>query len=373
MADLFGADLLVNPTQVDGGGGGGGGVSFGEAKEIPLTGLDEIDVDALPETSAPNLVPKPEDIGQHTTDDGFVNLNAEHFMPQAASSGPTRTMTPTQINEKKRKILSHFDRMTRRGRGPSRRFTMEDSLEDLENEKKAMNSDTNMEFALGAMEKFTIGIATLGEKGAAWAPRAGVRLNGWSNAVNDTMDDFYPVFEEFWDKYGEVMNFGPEMKYLYLMAMSAYTVHMSNAMTQAYGPAAADILKENPEMAKKFAQSFMEKTFAQAQAPAPAPAPAPARPAKDILSEMWSFAGLPGSGPPNRMAGNRAPAPAPAPAPRPAPPPMAGPKNMDDILKGMNVTPPPPVPPRAPAPAPSTPRSILKKPSSERRSVTLDV
>lgn len=358
MADLFGSDLLINPSQI------GGGAAAEEAKEIPISDMDGLGGGLDLDNDVPNLVPKAEDIGQHTTDDGFVNLNAESFMPSAApsSGGGRPAMTPSQINEKKRKILGYFDRMQRRGRPPSRRFTMDDTLEDMEAEKKAMSNDNNMEFALKLMENVTLGIATVSEYGASAVPRAGIRLNGYSNSVNDTMEDFYPIFEEMWDKYQEVFNFGPEMKYVYLMMTTAYMTHMTNTFTQAYGPAAGDVMKENPELAKQFAAKYMEKSMGAvhaaraAAAAAPAPPPAAPRPAaappRDILSEMASFLGIPGGGPPNAMASK--------------PKTMSGPQNVDDILR--NVA--PPVPPAA---APSTPRSILKKPRSERNSVTLQL
>lgn len=360
MSDLFGAELLINPSQMAESSGSG----MTEPKEIAIADLDAIELDVLPDAPAPSLVPKPEDIGQHTTDDGFVNLNAESFMPQAAPASATgRALTPVQINERKRKILSYFDRMQRRGRAPSRRFTMDDSLEDLETEKKAMSSDNNMEFAMAMMEKVTIGIATMAEKTAAAVPRTGVRLAGYSNSVNDTMDDFYPIFEEFWDKHNDWFQFGPEVKYVYLLGMSAYMTHMTNTFTQAYGPPAGDVLRDNPDLARQFAQKFMEKTMGsvRAAAPAPAPVPAPAPPpARDIISEMLAFTGLPGGGPPNMMASQPKPSTAPV---------MRGPQNMDDILKDINVVPPP-----VPGGSKAQPRTgILKKPKSERTVMTVDL
>lgn len=369
MGDSFGAELLMNPKQSD----FGATTNVGGSHEVNLADIDAINLDSMDfgsfgETSQPKLVPTFEEIGKSSSSDGFVNLNAESFLPKEPERAAAKVLSNQEILNRKRKLIAKFERRAKMGRGPTRRFTMDDNLEDMEDEDKAMANDQNFEFMVGIMEKVTIGISAAVEKGAEAMPRAGFRMKGFSQNTMDTMDEFYPVFEELIDKYAPSVSLGPEVKYLYLLGMGAYMTHMTNKMTQEFGPSMTDVLKGNPDLMKKMAEAYIDKTVSNAQSGSK-PVAAAAAPKSDPLSEMAKFIGLgaPGAAPPaprqptppmTRASTVAKPAAPPA-APRRD---MKGPQNLDSLLKSIDLK--PPMLDKASAQQP--PASALKKPRSER-------
>lgn len=328
MADIFGLDLLANPKAVsdtgDVGGSGGGGmissdlpaaVDVPPAMEMAIPELDTIDLGA-----APSFMPKAEDIGEKTTADGFVNKNAEPWAEPPKPKGQPRSLH--EILARKRQLLRKFERMGRRGRGPSRTFTMDDSLEEMEEEDRANKADNDMEFAMDLMAKATIGFANIAERAATAMPKLGLRLQNYGRNTDDAMTDFYPIFEELYEKYSGIFSLGPEMKYVYMLAMGAYMTHTINQMTTEYGPTAGDVLRKNPDLAKQFAERYMEETVSKTAAggagagagarvePAPKmtaaagaglgsrPMAPPPPPHRDVLADIASFGGIGLGGPP---------------------------------------------------------------------------
>jgi hypothetical protein len=387
--DSLGVDLLINPHQM-----GPSPPSDARAdgqKEVPVANIEtfnfeNFDIDsAMPSSSsgaagsrveaseAPSFVPKMEDFGKPATSDGFRNLNAESFLPRdpdVATSGPIRTTQ--EINRRKRELIRFFQRSASRNHPPSRHYTLDDSLEDMEEERKAMKAESQCEFITQLMEWGTIALANGAELASEKMPRMGIKLKGYSQNVNDRMDDFYEVFEELVEDIN--IDLGPGQKYLMLMVQSAVVTHSANKLTGAFGPDVTEVMKENPDLMKRFTAAVAEKTAQNAAkaksgsgAPAPAPAavaaPAPSVRGIDPLMDIARFMTL-GGGPPAMVqnnSGNNRPPPAAA-APRPptppvvrphpqvaaAPPPapavrreMRGPTgDMDAVMKTIQLAPP---------------------------------
>jgi hypothetical protein len=410
----LGIDLLTNPKQVS-------EMSSGPS-EVNITELDSLNIESLnlnfdeapvgrsreagpSATEAPSFMPSLDEFSNPQSSDGFANLASDNFLPKEPSFEAKRPMSNLEINKRKRELIRYFERCEKRGKGPARRFTMDDSLEEMELEKKAMASDANVEFVMQLMEWGTISVASGAEYLGDAVPRLGLKMKGYSQNVNDTMDEFYEVFDEMIDDWGDTIKFSPGMKYVMLLARGAIATHTANKLTSAFGPDVMDVMKSNPDLMKNFVNAMTEKTAQNMGAAGgmPQAQSAPQR-RMDPLSEMGRFMGMGMGGPPAPVhtvtrtpdfPQAQVPRPKPAtnvvqgvtksiPAPKPLNIPsmprreMSGPKNMDDIMKSINLSPPSMIPEMAPAPFPKVtpPGSVASKGKSGRsikNTVSLDI
>ena len=79
-----------------------------------------------------------------------------------------------------------------------------------------------------------------------------VKLDGWSEQVNENMTDYDDVFGELFDKYKSKASMAPELKFLFQLGGSAMMVHMTNTMFKSAMPGMDDILRQNPDLMRSF-------------------------------------------------------------------------------------------------------------------------
>lgn len=82
-----------------------------------------------------------------------------------------------------------------------------------------------------------------------------LKLDGWSESVHENIDDYHEVFGELWEKYRTSTKVPPEVKLIMMLGGSAAMVHLTNTMFKSSLPGMEDMLKQNPEMMKQFAQA----------------------------------------------------------------------------------------------------------------------
>ena len=82
-----------------------------------------------------------------------------------------------------------------------------------------------------------------------------IKLDGWSESVNENIYDYDEVFEELSEKYGGQSEMSPEIKLLMMLGGSAFMFHLTNTMFKSSIPGMDDIMKQNPDLMKQFAQA----------------------------------------------------------------------------------------------------------------------
>jgi len=88
-----------------------------------------------------------------------------------------------------------------------------------------------------------------------------IKLDGWSEAVHENVEDFDEIFEELYDKYKERGKMPPEARLVMALAGSGFMCHVSNTFLKSRmaSVSADDILKSNPDLAKQFAAAAANK------------------------------------------------------------------------------------------------------------------
>jgi hypothetical protein len=236
-----------------------------------------------------------------------------------------RMMSEEEIINAKREILYQFERMERKGMQLPRKFTMASTLEEMRLEldrlKKDREIDQSVKFQRKVMMTVVTGMELLNNK---FDP-VGARLDGWSESINDNIDDYDEVFEELHDKYKGKAKMAPEFKLMFMLGGSAFMFHMTNTMFKTQMPGLDQVLKQNPELMRQFAAataSTMQQNTAETN------------PMMSGISGMFSnmFGGNSGQ---QASAPQRPPQAQPqyAPPQQASRPNMTGPSNVDDILR----------------------------------------
>ena len=150
------------------------------------------------------------------------------------------------------KFLRKLEALEKKGVELSKKYSMESSLQEMMGEyetimeeKTKLNSVkfqgnmlmaviNGMEFLNGRFDPFDI------------------KLDGWSEQVNENINDYDDIFGELYEKYKSKASMSPEIKLLFQLGGSAMMVHMTNTMFKSAMPGMDDILRQNPDLMRSF-------------------------------------------------------------------------------------------------------------------------
>lgn len=180
---------------------------------------------------------------------------------QSSSSAPSISLTPAPPRdfekEKQEKIeyLNKLQRLETKGYPVSKRFTMDNSAEEIKQEYTRLVDARNLEGSLRFQRQMLMGAIT----GLEWMNDKfdpfDIKLQGWSESVHTNVEDFDEIFEELYDKYKERGKMPPEMRLMMAVAGSGFMCHVSNSFFRQKMPSMDDVLKSNPMLAKQMAQA----------------------------------------------------------------------------------------------------------------------
>jgi hypothetical protein len=273
----------------------------------------------------------------------------------AGSGAPSLMLTPDQEAAKKTEGLTLLERMDRKGVGGTK-MTMANTLEEINAEvarrKDSKGLEASLRFQRSMLTTVTSGMEFLNSK---YDP-LGVALDGWSEQVNENIEDYDEIFEELYDKYKDKSKVAPEVRLIMSLGLSAAMCHVTNTMFKSKMPDVNNILRQNPELARQMAKAAAEQAVgpgfanfvsmgmgsggSRGGAPPAAPAAMPSRSSMVVEEDMGSAPMMPPMG-----GGIGGPIPSMDPrggmnvgtAPMTARKEMRGPSGMEDILEQINV------------------------------------
>ena len=166
----------------------------------------------------------------------------------------TTYMTPEQEHVKKTEGLTMLERMDRKGIAGTK-MTMMNSLAEIEAEvarrKDSKGLEASVRFQRSMMTTVTSGMEFLNSRYDPF----GVHLEGWSEQVNENIEDYDEIFEELYDKYKDKSKVAPEVRLILSLGLSAGMCHITNTMFKSRMPGMDDILRNNPDLARQFAKA----------------------------------------------------------------------------------------------------------------------
>jgi len=180
---------------------------------------------------------------------------------QSSSAPPSISLTPAPPRdlEKERaekiEYLNKLQRLESKGYPISKRFTMDNNLEEIKQEYTRLVDARNLEGSLRFQRQMLMGAIT----GLEWMNDKfdpfDIKLEGWSESVHTNVEDFDEIFEELYDKYKDRGKMMPEMRLMMAVAGSGFMCHVSNSFFRQKMPTMDDVLKSNPMLAKQMAQA----------------------------------------------------------------------------------------------------------------------
>ena len=168
---------------------------------------------------------------------------------------PIHRMSPTEIKNEKIDYIYKFKKLGEQGIRTTMNYNMNSNLEDMRNEylklKKQREVDNSIKLQRKVMMAAITGLEYLNNKFDPFD----VKLDGWSESINENITDYDEVFEELAEKYGGKSEMAPELKLLMMLGGSAFMFHLTNTMFKSSIPGMDDILKQNPDLMNQFAKA----------------------------------------------------------------------------------------------------------------------
>jgi hypothetical protein len=250
-------------------------------------------------------------------------------LPSSANDYPQR-LSQAEILSAKQELLYQFDRLEKKGLRLPRKFTMANTLEEMKNEYERLKKDRELDSSVKLQKKVMMAIISGVEYCNSRFDPFDIKLDGWSDSINENLDEYDDVFEELHEKYKGKAKMAPELRLLMMLGGSAFMFHMTNSMFKTSLPGMDQVLKQNPGLMKQFAAATAD-TMAQQNKGGPF----------DGLSSMFSgmFGGMGGGGGPPIPPQATQPPPMPSRQPVAPRPQMKGPSNMDEILRELEIPP----------------------------------
>jgi hypothetical protein len=165
------------------------------------------------------------------------------------------TMNQQDIKNEKIDIIYKFKKLESQGIRTTMNYNMNSQLEDMRNEyfklKKQREIENSIKFQRKVMMAAITGLEFLNNKFDPFD----IKLDGWSESVNEGISEYDEVFEELAEKYGGKSEIAPEIKLLMMLGGSAFMFHLSNTLFKSSIPGMDDVLRQNPELMKQFAKA----------------------------------------------------------------------------------------------------------------------
>ena len=254
IGDTLGLNMLANPKMtstfsVDNSSNSSNSVSF----ELPAVEVSNFEP-LQPVSINLNEAPIPMFEVEVKKEQGDIYSNAQTSSAPSISLEPPQSRAPSEA-EKKEKLdyLNKLQRLEQKGFPVSRRYTADNTLEEVKEEYNRLYDARNLEASLRFQRQALMGIVT----GLEWANGKfdpfDIKLDGWSESVHENVEDFDEIFEELYDKYKERGKMPPEARLVMALAGSGFMCHVSNTFLRSRMPNMDDVLKNNPDIARQFA------------------------------------------------------------------------------------------------------------------------
>jgi len=194
------------------------------------------------------------DTGKEKTWDGFKTFNEIPVDPTLTVPEKPK-MSPEEILREKFRYIRKLEALDKKGIAVSRKYTMEDKLDEMKGEYEMIKSDMEKKNSVKFQGKMLMAAVSAIEFLNGKFDPLDIKLDGWGDSINENINEYDDVFGELHEKYGGKAKMAPELKLLFMLGGSAVMVHMTNTMFKSSMPGMDDIMRQNPELMQQFTQA----------------------------------------------------------------------------------------------------------------------
>ena len=174
-----------------------------------------------------------------------------------------------ELNEK-RELLYQMERLELKGFKLPFKFNMQSDIDDMRTEYNRILREKEIDASVRFQRKMLMAFITGTEYLNTRYDPFSIKLDGWSEQVHDTINDYDDIFEELHSKYkssGKKM--APELRLFISLSGSAFMFHLTNRMFKEQPlPNIEEVLKSDPELMKRF-QNAATKQYVMGNTGAP--------------------------------------------------------------------------------------------------------
>ena len=183
--------------------------------------------------------------------DGFAKFNEIPMNPDKPVSTQPQLSKDEMLREKF-KFLRKLEALEKKGVELSKKYSMESSLQEMMGEYETIMEEkgkqNSVKFQGNMLMACINGIEFLNGRFDPFD----IKLDGWSEQINENINDYDEIFGELHEKYKSKATMAPELKLLFQLGGSAMMVHMTNTMFKSAMPGMDDILRQNPDLMRSF-------------------------------------------------------------------------------------------------------------------------
>ena len=186
--------------------------------------------------------------------DGFGKFNNIPINPDIELSDKPK-LSPEELLREKFKVLRKLEAIEHKGAKLTKKYSMESSLEEMQGEYEMIISEkeksNSCKFQGRMLMAAVTGLEFLNNRFDPFD----VKLDGWSEQINENINEYDEIFSELHEKYKSKAKMAPELKLLFQLGGSAIMVHMTNTMFKSSMPGMDDIMRQNPDLMNQFTQA----------------------------------------------------------------------------------------------------------------------
>ena len=200
-----------------------------------------------------NIAKSTANIGKTSdTWDGFQEINDINLDDLEKK---TKKMNKEELLKEKFEILRKLEGLESKGATLSKKYNMESDLNEMKGEYEFLINEKEKQNAIKFQGKvLTTMITGLEFLNSKFDP-FDIKLDGWSEQINENVEDFDEIFAELHEKYKSKAKMAPEIKLLFQLASSGIMIHMTNTMFKSALPGMDDIMRQNPDLMNHFTKA----------------------------------------------------------------------------------------------------------------------
>lgn len=183
--------------------------------------------------------------------DGYGKFNNVPINPDRGLPSQPQ-LTKEEMLREKFKFLRKLEALEKKGVELSKKYSMESSLQEMMGEYETIMEEKTKQNSVKFQGNMLMAVINGLEFLNGRFDPFDIKLDGFSEQVNENITDYDDIFGELYEKYKSKATMAPEIKLLFQLGGSAMMVHMTNTMFKSAMPGMDDILRQNPDLMRSF-------------------------------------------------------------------------------------------------------------------------
>lgn len=168
-------------------------------------------------------------------EDDFIANQEKTTDNPSFEAQPTEVSTGYKtVDDEKADLLNRIQRLVKKGHISQARLSIYSHIDEIRAEYKRLSYSIEVEQSIRFQKRMLVacvsGIEFLNKKFDPFD----VELDGWSENVMESQDDYDTVFEELFQKYQNKVKVAPEIKLMFMVSGSALMFHMNKTMFKSF-------------------------------------------------------------------------------------------------------------------------------------------